>query len=136
MLNAYYFDFFINNTPDYFRQSILKYIGIQSPYPDIRHMIGSIYFSRPEMGANSGLISDAITNFGVIGIVIMPIMIAIALRFFDNCVKGLNKRFYVALCVLVSYYFISSFFFTILLTHGFLALCIVFYILPRDSKTK
>lgn len=134
MLNAYYFDFFVNNPPDYFRQSILRYVGIKSPYPDIRHMIGNIYFSRPEMGANSGLISDAITNFGVIGIVIMPFLITIALRFFDNCVKGLDKRFYVALCVLVAYYFISSFFFTILLTHGFLALCIVFYILPRDSK--
>lgn len=135
LLNAYYFDFFTNNTPDYFRQSILRYIGFQSPYPEIRHMIGNIYFSRSEMGANSGLISDAIANFGIIGLLIMPIIIAIALRIFDNCVKGLNKRFYVALCVLVAYYFISSFFFTILLTHGFLALCIVFYILPRDSKT-
>ncbi|MBU5676534.1 oligosaccharide repeat unit polymerase [Alkaliphilus sp. MSJ-5] len=135
MLNAYYFDFFTNNTPDYFRQSILRYFGIKSPYSDIRYMIGDIYFSRPEMGANSGLISDAISNLGIIGVVIMPIMIAIALKLFDNCIKGLNKRLYIALCVLVAYYFISSFLFTILLTHGFLALCIVFYLLPRDSET-
>lgn len=134
LLNYYYFDFFTNNTPDYFRQSILRYIGIKSPYPEIRHMIGRIYFSKPEMGANSGLISDAITNFGIIGLILMPFIVIIGLRIFDNCVEGLDKRFYLALCVLVAYYFISSFFLTIYITHGFLALCIVFYILPRDKN--
>lgn len=137
LLNEYYVDFFSSNTPDYFRQGFLRHFGISSPYTqiysDIRYMIGDLYFNRAEMGANSGMISDAFSNFGFVGVIFMPFVIAISLRIFDNCVYGLEKKLYIASCLLVAYYLISSFYFTILLTHGFIALCIIFYFLPRND---
>lgn len=132
-LNYYYFDFFTNNSPDYFRQSFLRYFGVTSPYGSIDHVIGKVYFNKPSMGANSGLISDAMANLGLIGILIMPLFLAFVFRIFDECTRGLDKKLYIVLYLYVIYVFISSFLFTSLLTHGILAMCILLYLLPRDN---
>ena len=132
LLHFYYYDFFTKNTPDYFRQSFLRYFNFRSPYPIIDNMIGDIYFNKPEMGANNGLISDAFTNFGLIGIIIMPLFVILVLKILDACSEGLNNRIIIASAIIITFIFISSFFFTILLTHGLIALCIILYLLPRE----
>ena len=133
-LNFYYFSFFTENEPDYYRQSFLRLLGIKSQYGDIDHMIGDLYFGRADMGANSGLISDAITNMGISGIVILPVVLAFLLRFMDICARGIEKKIYISVAVIISFIFISSFLPTILLTHGLIALCVILIILPREDR--
>lgn len=133
-LNYYYFDFFTKYTPDYFRQSFLRNFGFSSPYGSIDHLIGEVYFNRASMGANSGLISDAMANLGLVGIVIMPLFLAIILMMFDGCTRGLDKKIYIVLYLYVAYVFISSFLLTSLLTHGLLAMCLLLYLLPREKS--
>ena len=134
LLNYYYYDFFTANTPDYLRQSFLRHFGLRSPYSAIDNLIGLIYFNKPEMGANSGLISDAYANFGILGLVIMPFVIVFALKIIDACSEGLDIRIFVVSGVTLAFIFVSSFFFTILVTHGFLVLCLILYFLPRNNK--
>ncbi|WML58624.1 O-antigen polymerase [Neobacillus sp. PS2-9] len=129
-----YFDFFTNNTPDYFRQGFLRFFGAESNYTSIDHLIGAIYYNNPDLGANSGLISDAIANLGLLGILIMPLLLAVLFRLFDECVKGLEPKIYIIACITISFYLISSFFTTVLLTHGILALLLVLYMLPKNIK--
>lgn len=136
LLNSYYYDFFTKNTPDFFRQSFLRFLGVDSPYLDIDHMIGAIYFNKPEMGANNGLISDAITNMGYVGIVIMPIILPFFLRFLDSFSVGIKKRIYVSTAIMISFILISSFLSTALLTHGLLALGLVIAVIPREEETR
>lgn len=133
MLNAYYFDYFTRNEPDFYRQSFLRLFGFESPYSDIDHMIGMVYFNKPEMGANNGLVSDAITNLGIPGIVIMPIILMMVLRFLDKCAYGIDKKLYIVTSVIFAFIIISSFMPTVLLTHGLLFLGIVLLIIPRKE---
>ena len=134
MLNYYYYDFFTTFTPDYFKQSFLRNFGFTSSYERIPNMIGSLYFNRPNMAANSGLISDAMTNLGLVGILIIPLILATIFRIFDNCTEGLDKRIYIMSSVYIAYVLISSFTLPALLTHGFIAMFIVLYLLPRVKK--
>lgn len=135
-LSAYYFDFFTTHTPDYYRQSFLRFFGAQSPYIDIDHLIAAIYFGKQEMGANSGLISDAITNMGIAGIIIMPIILALLLRFMDSLAVGINKRIYILPAVTTALNLINSFLPTILLTHGLLALFLILALIPKNTEAK
>jgi hypothetical protein len=134
LLNFYYYDFFSKYTPDYLRQSFLRHLGFESPYIPIDNLIGAVYFNKADMGANNGLLSDAISNFGILGVLFMPLLLVIAFKIFDACTEGLDIKIYIISGITLTFIFISSFFFTILLTHGFIALCLILYLLPRSAK--
>ncbi|KDE61688.1 hypothetical protein FUSO3_09745, partial [Fusobacterium necrophorum BL] len=125
LLNFYYVDFFLGNPPDYFKQSILRYFGFESNYRDINYLIGDIYFNKPEMHANSGLISDAFANLGFLGIVIFPLLISILLYFLDIVFYNKDSQVYLIFAIYIVYVLISSFLLTGLLTHGILLLMII-----------
>lgn len=133
LLNYYYFDFFTSHIPDYLKQSFLRFFGFKSSYPNIAYLIGNIYFNRPDMSANNGLISDAYANFGFLGLFIMPIIVVLFLKILDACAKGLDIRILIVSAITIAFIFISSFIFTILLTHGLIALCLILYLLPRQN---
>lgn len=133
-LGSYYFDFFSVNTPDYYKQSFLRLFGAKSQYSDVDHIIGAYYFGKPDMGANSGLISDAVTNLGIAGIFIMPIILVIILKILDMCSEGIEKRIYISTSITIAFILISSFLPTVLLTHGLIALCIVLMLIPRNNQ--
>lgn len=112
-----YIDFFTTHTPDYFKQGFLRYFGFKSDYPGIAYMIGDIY-SKQVTSANNGLVSDAVANLGIVGIVIFPLLIAVILRLFDYCINGLDSRIYISVAVSAAMSLTNSFLFTVLLTHG------------------
>ena len=138
LLNQYYFDFFSNHEIDLFRQSFMGKLGFESPYTDqIQKIISSVYFNTPEMLANNGLFSDAFMNLGSMGMFIMPMLICVLLRFLDYCAEGINPFYLLTIMVNVSYIFMSSSFFTVLLTHGFILLCLIMkFVIPRNEKER
>lgn len=136
LLNHYYYDFFTVNPIDKFKQSILGRLGYKSFYGrSTQNIIGEVYFNSPDMIANNGLFSDAYMNLGKLGVVIMPILISAALRFLDFCANDIKSTYLITLLITISYVFLSSSFFTVLLTHGFLSTCILLLIfLPKEKK--
>lgn len=101
----------------------------------IQNIIGKVYFNAPTMLANNGLFSDAYMNLGTLGMFVMPFLICSALRFLDYCARNINSYYLIMVLISVSYIFISSSFFTVLLTHGFLLLClIILLIIPKDGS--
>lgn len=135
LLNQCYYDFFTSNSVDLFRQSILGKLGFTSPYNmKIPKLISYYYFNGADMLANNGLFSDAYMNLGVSGVFIMPLLISLAFRFLDYCTKHIKPVYLITVLVSVSYIFLSSSFFTVLLTHGYLILCLVILIvIPKDN---
>lgn len=130
-----YFDFFTRNQPDYFRQSFLRYLGLKSPYSvSIPFLIGGEYFNAPTMSANNGLIADAITNLGHIGIVIYPIFLSFVFRMLDKSAANLDSRIYVTVGIYLSLVMTNSFIFTILFTHGLIIAMIVLRLMKRDKS--
>lgn len=135
LLSIYYFNYFSGKEKDIFRQGILGRIGLQSPYKlSIPNLIGFNYFGSETMVANNGLFADAYSNLGIIGVIILPLMIVVMLRFLDGCTSGLPIKMLIAAIVTTAYTFISSSFFTVMLTHGFIIVCIVLWLIPKKGQ--
>jgi len=126
-----YYDFFKTMPKDYFRQGIMRRFGLESPYnQSIETMIGDLYY-LPGSYANNGLFSDAYANLGVAGIIILPIMIALVLKLLDRACEGVEIGKCIGIIFVASYTLLSSSFFTVMITHGFLVGCLVMYLMPR-----
>ena len=131
-ISSNFFDFFTHNVPDYFRSSFLRFFGFSSPYVNINYMISNIY-SGHNTNANNGLISDAITNMGYPGIVIMPIVLVLFFRFFDRCSQGINKYLVLTLSIYCAMTLSNMFFLPNLLTGGWLIALVIVLIIDREQ---
>ena len=138
-LHECYLEFFRSNTPDYFRSSFLRWFGFKSPYTTnaagITYIIGERYFGNANANANNGLISDAVTNFGNAGAVLMPCLFAVFLWMFDRCTAKLDPRFVSVASLYCAFSIMSTFLSKALLTHGILVLMLLFTIMePEELK--
>ena len=132
-LNIRYFDFFSQNQPDYFRSSLLKVLWFSSPYGSIARTIGKYYSGSDTLAANNGLFSDAFANLGYAGILIMPIAIILMLKYLDKYSDGLEIYTIIGSVIPFTMALMSASFFTMFLSHGVVALLLIFYFLPRKS---
>jgi len=98
------------------------------------YVIGYEYTGSVTAAYNNGLFSDAYANLGPLGCILMPAIIVVFLKFMQKCASGLQKSMLIAPAVALMMNLISSSFFTLLLTHGELFMCVLLYILPRDHK--
>lgn len=136
-INLWYYDFFTNNTPDYYRGSFLRNFGFQTPYIDLQHYITKLYYPTQNTdvvpGSNNGLLSDAITNMGMVGIIVLPILLIIILKLLDRTMYGLDIRIKISQSLSLSLLLISTFLFPLLLTDGLLFMFFVFAIMSRSE---
>lgn len=128
-----YYDYFLDKTPDYFRRSFLRHFGFKTPYPDLDNIIGGLYSYSSATNANNGLISDAITNLGYFGVIIMPIILCLVLCALDDSSRGLDSRIYILVSLYLTISLTNTFLNTVLLTHGLLI--IIFIMLFMKRKT-
>ena len=81
--------------PDFLRgnyPSISSFIGSPSPYDfNVGYLIGKKYFGM-ELNANTGMVGGAFFEFGILGVIIDPIMMVIALRLFDKVLIKADKE--------------------------------------------
>lgn len=128
-----YYDFFSVNSKDFLNQSIMGRLGRESIYnKPIPQIIGQNYYGGSY--ANNGLFSDAFSNFGVLGIILFPAMIAFSLKYLDKCSRGLSLGLCIGVILTTSFSLLSTSFFTVMLTHGFIICCIVIDLIPRFSQ--
>jgi len=132
LLNYMYFEYFTSHGFDYFRSSFLGRF-FPSPYKmGLADTIGQAYFNS-SMHANNGLFSDAYANLGVIGVIVMPLLMALVLRVLDGSTRRVPPVASQAFAITFGFSLISSSFFTVLLTHGLLFACLVPYFCKSDS---
>lgn len=133
-LNYDYYNYFSEREFDYFRSSIFRFFE-KSPYlkeGGIPIAIGN--FNGSGSSANNGLFSDAYTNLGVAGVIIMPILIVLVFKLIEGAAKGLDNRVVVPVVIMTSMVLVSSALFTSLLSHGILLCIILLYFLPRKKS--
>lgn len=134
-LSQNYFDFFTTHVPDYYRGSFLKYFGFSTPYKNLPYLIGETYYNSPQMGANNGLLSDAITNWGYIGILINPLFLVLVLKMFDIASYKLDSRIYITVALYLSIVMTNSFLLVVLLSHGGFVLMILLAFMKRNGSS-
>ena len=132
-LSYCYLDYFSTHEPDYFRTSLGRFVGVSSEYSKIPYLIGYEYFNK-DVSANCGLIADAVTNLGVVGILVFPLIFAFFLLVLNRCVEYVNEKIYFVAFVYIAYVLNNASFTTALLSHGLIGLMIVLYILSKIEE--
>lgn len=119
VIASWFIRFFETNTPDYFRQSFLRYFGFASPYAAegldyIISEFGLGVFGR----ANNGLVADCMTNFGIVGFAVQPFFVSLWATIIDRLSKTTHISVVFLLAFYFSYCFTNNFFMIILFTNG------------------
>ena len=130
LLDYAYVDFFDTNHL-YWSSSFLKGF-IEYPYDETpARLIGGIYFDRPDMAANNGIISDGFTNAGFIGAMVNIFL----LSSFFSIVKNSNVdiRFF-GIFFFFIYNIFTTTFSTVLVTHGGIILLLLTLLVLRNKN--
>lgn len=128
LLSSEYFDFFSAHEPLYLRDSIMRYLGFSSPYAmEIPRLIGYELYDSTDMNANTGILGDDFAQFRWLALLIYPFFRTKLMQLYDYTSNGINSKVLLFLGVSFSISFISGSLFSILLTGGFLAVCLLFY---------
>lgn len=84
---SFHVDYFMYNEPDWLRQALNIYtnrFGFVSPYSDkIATLIGKLYFNTT-INANTGLVGGNFANYGLLSVVIGPVLYAFSFRLLDK----------------------------------------------------
>ena len=132
-LSDEYYRYFQNNPADIFRGTFLGKLGFESPYPlPLPYVIGNNHLSQT-VSSNNGLLADVWSNLGIMGILVMPFILIVCFRLFDMAAEGLPSRYVVGLAVYYAVLFSNGTWSIVLLTHGFLIMCFVYFMFPRDA---
>lgn len=128
-------EFFAENPLSLFRDSILgKLPGIAPIYTiGISKVMGEFRGNIGE-NANNGLLGDLFANLPTLmGILLLPLILIVCFRLLDMAAHKLPEKLTVATCVYFATGFSNGAWSTILLSHGFLIACLVFYFLPKEE---
>ena len=132
-LSEDYYRFFLSHATDLFRNSIMGKFGFDSIYSlPISKVIGNNYETQT-VNCNNGLLSDVWANLGIVGIIVMPIILIICFRLFDMVSYRVDIRLVVSLAMYYAIIFMNTTWSTVLLTHGFLLMCIILVIFPKEG---
>ncbi len=135
-LSDQYYRYFKHNPTDIFRGTILGKLGFESPYNlPIARIIGNNYETQA-INCNNGMLADVWAHLGIIGLIIMPIIFVVCFRLFDFVSYKIDSRCFIGLAIYYAVMFCNTTWSTVLLTHGFLIMCILFFLFPRESEGK
>lgn len=129
-LNFYYFNFFQEHEILYLRESILRYF-FKSPYNIGAPTTIALKYAGGPSNAVNGLFGDAYANFGIIGIIIYPLLYAIIIRILVEVCKYFNDdRYLYSIFFILIWNCVNTSFFTWLVTGG----VILYYIIITITK--
>ena len=135
-LNWYYLDFFASAEKYFWADSKVTFGLIDPPY-DLRfvHLIGSEYFNREEMSANTGWIGSGYANAGIWGVLLYSVLIGALFALLDSYTHRHGTRMVIALFALPVFTLLTSTdFLTMLLTHGlFISIFVLAMIKPEPD---
>jgi oligosaccharide repeat unit polymerase len=135
-ISFFYYDFFSSHELVLLSNSSLGFF-IDYPYHlNPPHLIAETYFNQPEMGANTGIWGDAYMNFGLLGLALWGILLAIILKLVDSCSRRVDLRIGVAVIAMVVINLTNSGLLTNILTHGLWLALLLLYLLPKRDVIK
>ena len=132
-LNYTYFEYFSSNDYLYWSNSIFKYF-ISYPYDRAPALVIGNYLGYPGMDANTGIFGSGYMHFGILGIIIYVLIVAIIINIAQQFRK-LPKWFVNAITFNpILALFIGSDALTALLTHGTLVAILILYLYTSEKS--
>lgn len=138
LLNSFYVDYFSNNSPYLWSQSKFSFGLIESPYGvSSVNLIGDVYMNKPDVAANVGWIGSGFANAGWVGAIFYSVLVGFLISYIDSVSRILGDRLVASVSsVIIISVITSTDIVTALLTHGLLALILVFAILPVEKHSE
>lgn len=135
-LGEQYMEFFSDNPLSLFRDFIMgKLPGITPVYTTVVPKIMGEFRGHIGEGANNGLLGDLFANLpALMGIFLLPLILVVCFRLLDAAAHHLPEKLTIATYVYFAVSFSNGFWSTVLLTHGFLLACLLFYFFPKEEK--
>lgn len=134
-LSFLYYNFFSKSEPIFLSSHKIFQNLINYPYQlNPPHLIGKIYFNRPEMAANNGIYGDAYMNFGFIGFFFWGLLLTFILKFADIISKNKETGIALAAIAMSTISLTNGALLTSFLTHGLLLSLLILYLLPKKEK--
>ena len=137
-LNYLFYDFFSSNPLVYWANNSFTFGMVDYNYPyDPKHMIGYIYYSRPDGSGNTGWIGSGYAHAGFCGMLFYACIVGLLFCFLDAYSRIIDQKIIVAILVapmitmMMSSDLPVSFF-----THGILLSLMLLAIQPNTLKGK
>jgi len=134
-LAGHYYDYFSSNESYALSHSILSFLNPGSV--DIltpARMIGWVYFGDPAVNANASFWADGMANFGLWGVLLASVVLALLLRLLDRATVGRSLTFMAPLVALTAYEFSQGALLTSLLTGGAMFIALLLILSPTDVE--
>ena len=129
---AYYADFFTTNPVYLLSHSLLEGV-VSRPFPQTPPaLIGERYFNDPLINANGNLWADGIANFGLAGIVLASLVLAIVLVGLDAVARGKPAIVAISVGAAAVWGLTNSGLLTTIHTHGLGLTLMLIWLLPRE----
>lgn len=131
-----FYTFFQVNPTNIYREGFMGRLGFSSVYDQsVARVIGENFYNQWN-NANNGLIGDSWCNLGIFGILILPFILVLCFRIFDFVSTGIDKRLTIGIVAYFAIAFINTAWSTVLLTHGYLVICLILMLFPKESYEK
>ena len=132
-LSETYALYFAQHPLNLLREGILGKLGFDSVYSiRIPKVIGE--FMDTSAGANNGMLGDMYANLpAVVGVLIFPLILIIIFRLLDLSATTLPQHMSVGFCVFYAISFSNQGWGTVILTNGFLLVCVLLYLFPKEK---
>jgi hypothetical protein len=130
---AWYWKFFSQNQLAYLSESVFKWF-IRYPYEhsipyEVQYFITGAYGD-----ADANVFASAYANFGLLGMPLVSILLAIFLWFYDSVTKNIDRKISLTAVVWLAFLFSNSDFLVVLNTHGALLWLILLYLISPIAK--
>lgn len=131
-ISYYYYDFF-EGSPVLLSNSIMSGFFSYPHQLEPAYLIGDLYYQKPDMSANNGIITDGFMHFGVVGVIVWAIIFSFILKLIDSLIFGKSYIVLIPILLIGLRSFIDGALLTSLLTHGFFLTIFLCYLYPRKS---
>jgi hypothetical protein len=133
-LSDKYFQYFQQNPQDLYREGLMSKFSFDPVYStSIARIIGE-FEGNPQTNANNGLLGDLFANLPTtMELILLPLILVICSRLLDASAKYAQEKLIIPICIYFAISFSNSVWSTVLLTHGFLAACILLYLFPEKE---
>lgn len=134
--NWQYTEFFLDNNKLYMLNGALSFLtsfGIKFPYNEdnFSSYMGGWIYGDTNTNASNGMIGDAYANFGLVGLVLFPLLLMAALYVFDCCTRKIMPVYTLSTIISFCQFALNGTLISVLVSYGFVFAILVFFLISK-----
>lgn len=134
--NWQYVEFFLDNDKLYMLNGALSFLtsfGIKFPYNEdnFSSYMGGWIYGDVNTNASNGMVGDAYANFGLVGLVLFPLLLMAALYVFDCCTRKIMPVYTLSTIISFCQFVLNGTLVSVLVSYGFVFAILIFFLISK-----